>query len=112
LATEPGLHLECEDYPDRFLTLCHWGCSIYSRLDGWTGRIYGTGVGQASDWQYEGDAPWVCILEHQADSLEEWFDLWLRGELRQPFARLTWEAIERERETLIRPLYVDTDDKD
>src|SRR5262249_22687998 len=40
--------LECEsgETPDRFFELAHWGCGIFSQVDGWTGRVYLTGGGE------------------------------------------------------------------
>ena len=94
LEQETDRYLECEEQPDGWVTLCHWGCAIFSNLDLWTGRIYLTYavkrhdvVREPADVRAEDCALGVA---YQAASVEDWLVRWLRGELHQGNAsRLT-----------------------
>jgi hypothetical protein len=87
LKQEPGRYLECETVPDGLVTLCHWGCGIYSHLYLQTGHIYVLSTVRRHGFVGEpwDVAPEDCAIgvEYQADSAEEWLDQWLRGELGQ-----------------------------
>jgi hypothetical protein len=92
LEQETDRYLECEEQPDGWVTLCDWGCAIYSNLDLWSGRIYLTYAVQRHDVvvkdprevRYEDCALGVV---YQAASVEDWLVRWLRGELDQGHAR-------------------------
>jgi hypothetical protein len=58
-------------WPDQFLSICHWGCAIYSYLDVSTSRIFRA--------EYYGDNHYGFILE--AASLEQWLSLWADDKL-------------------------------
>ncbi|HKV84827.1 MAG TPA: SMI1/KNR4 family protein [Ktedonobacterales bacterium] len=94
LRDHPRRYLECDDLPEGFVRLCNWGCGLTSDLDVWSGHIYGRGAGIRSDWNSVSPeaSEYVHWIAFQADSAEEWFDLWLRGVLRQPLSTL--EAFE------------------
>ena len=66
-------HLEIPSYVhlDRFLTLCHWGCDIYSHLDCTSDRVFRGGAISREKYR----------LDHEASSLYKWLDLWSKDEL-------------------------------
>lgn len=88
LERERDRYLECEEQPDGWVTLCDWGCAIYSKLDLWTRRIYLTYAVQRHD-VVEGDPLAIqpediaLGIVYQAASVEDWLDQWLRGDLNQ-----------------------------
>ncbi|WP_420799432.1 SMI1/KNR4 family protein [Ktedonospora formicarum] len=55
-------------WPDNLFWLCHWGCGIVSYVDCVSGHIFRGGLERNG-----------YIFRHEADSLYEWFDLWLNG---------------------------------
>jgi hypothetical protein len=57
--------------PERFLTLCHWGCAIMSHLDYIHDRVYRGEPGRDDTY----------ILDLEANSLFEWLDRWAKGEV-------------------------------
>ncbi len=59
------VYLDPQVWPMHFILLCNWGCGYFSFLHARTGHVYYVGEG---------------YLFHQTDSLEEWFEHWLRGE--------------------------------
>ena len=59
------IYLDPLFWPKYIIELCEWGCGYFSLLHAPTGRVY-----------YFGED----YLFHQADSLEEWLERWLRGE--------------------------------
>lgn len=70
---QPTKLLQLPEYvhPDRFITLCHWGCAMYSYLDCASGRVFG-GSGYRDFYGFS----------YQAPSLFEWLDRWVNGQLR------------------------------
>jgi SMI1 / KNR4 family (SUKH-1) len=58
-------------HPDRFLTLCHWGCAIFSYLDCNTDRVF-RGAAERETYGF--------TLE--ATSFYEWIDLWSKDALK------------------------------
>jgi hypothetical protein len=58
-------------WPDRFLSLCEWGCNSESDLHCPTGRVFR--VAPVEDE--------VFGMRQQAATLEEWLNAWLHNEL-------------------------------
>src|SRR5262249_40923366 len=73
--TEPGTatHIELPTgiMPTHFLTLCDWGCGIYSHLDCVYDRVFRGEYGRDD----------MYVLELEARSLFEWLDRWTKGEV-------------------------------
>lgn len=102
----PDRYIECAVEPDDWVSLCHWGCGIFSDLDLWTGRVYSTYIAGRQD-----DAPIPCeqassegdeddtifCVQFQASSVEDWLEKWLRGELHQTESTevLSWRDVLR-----------------
>ena len=59
-------------WPTHLIYLCEWGCGFFSFIHARTGRVYYVGENH---------------LFRQADSLEEWLELWLRDE---NLERIAW----------------------
>jgi hypothetical protein len=88
LQRHPGAYVQCEERPDRFVSLADLGCSQTAELDGWTGRLYVAGCGQDvhSYRVAQGLAPLPgsedeCLVTVQflASSVEEWIERKLKG---------------------------------
>lgn len=74
--------------PAHFLHLCYEGCSMDFYLDGKSGRIYLTACCGSSDSQLPNEVlpgklrpEWIVGYQRVADSLEDWLERWLRGEV-------------------------------
>ena len=94
LKESPDCYLECPTDPDGLVTLCHWGCSIYSVFDRWTGFVYTSAPYVRHDFDYyprhvapDGDDI-VVGLQYQADSIEDWLSRWLADDLFQSDAEV------------------------
>jgi hypothetical protein len=88
LQRHPGAYVQCDERPDRFVSIADLGCSETAELDGWTGRLYVAGCGQdRHSYQVaHGLAPlpgseheYLLTLEFFAPSVEEWIDRKLKG---------------------------------
>jgi hypothetical protein len=88
LQRHPGAYVQCDDRPDRFISIADLGCALTVELDGWTGRLYVAGCGQ--DWHSyqvaQGMAPlpgseddYLVTLTFFASSVEDWIDRKLMG---------------------------------
>ena len=63
--------------PEGLLSLCHWGCGIYSFVHCPSERIFGWDPNPVAP---DDDVPFF----EQEYTLAAWFDAWLSGTLRQP----------------------------
>jgi hypothetical protein len=64
--------------PGSLLSLCHWGCAIYSFVHCPSGRMFGWDPNPVAD---DDDVPFF----EQEYTLEAWLGAWLDGSLRQPW---------------------------
>lgn len=67
------------DWPNQFVSLCSWGCNIFSGID--CSRDEAPVIRfdpERVDW--DGTEPISKSLVPEADSLEEWLTAWLDGE--------------------------------
>lgn len=101
----PDRCIECAVEPDGWVSLCHWGCGIFSDLDLESGHVYSTYVAGRQDAapipceltsfsKDEADDTVICV-QFQAASVADWLEKWLRGELRQTESTevLSWADI-------------------
>lgn len=62
-----------DEWPGGFVRVLHWGCAIWTCVDSRTGRVY--------RYEHFHGKTSRDAMSPQADSLEEWLQRWLRGEL-------------------------------
>jgi hypothetical protein len=88
LQRHPGAYVQCDNRPDRFVSIADLGCSQTAELDGWTGRLYVAGCGQDRHFHRvaQGLAPlpgsedeYLVTLQFFAPSVEAWIDRKLTG---------------------------------
>jgi hypothetical protein len=68
---EVDVQLPPAEWPERLLTICDWGCNIYSCID--------CSQAEMPVLRNDNNVSWT-ILAHEAPSLHEWLERWLQGE--------------------------------
>jgi hypothetical protein len=88
LQRHPGAYVQCDERPDRFISIADLGCAQTVELDVWTGRLYVAGCGQDrhSYRVAQGLAPLpgsedecLVTLTFFASSVADWIDRKLTG---------------------------------
>ena len=65
-----------DDWAERLLPICHWGCTYYSYVD----CALASAPVMSLDENSHGYGPWGCAIALHDTSLESWLRRWLAGE--------------------------------